>query len=246
MEFIIFNPPRYLFREFIIKRVMKNLPKGRFLEIGYGKGDLLLTLSQNGFYGDGFDFSELAFEKAKNLLDAHHCREIELLKGLPQNDSYDYILFFEVIGYFSDPTEKLKSFLKLIKKNGHIIFSFVREDAGYSPAATGNMRFFSKSEILTLLENCGYTLIDIYNYGFPIVNLLRPLHTLAHKRTKVGEGNSSETPIEETGLHPNSTLFKIAGLILNKLCLLPFFYFQILFKNSSLGNGFVVVACPKE
>jgi cyclopropane fatty-acyl-phospholipid synthase-like methyltransferase len=58
------------------------LPRGRFLEIGYGDGSMLLLLARKGFVGDGFDTSPAAQAEAEEAVVRATKGRIRLLRTL--------------------------------------------------------------------------------------------------------------------------------------------------------------------
>src|SRR5215470_7329501 len=222
--------------------MLRRLTPGRFLEIGYGEGDFLVTLAKMGFAGDGYDPSQQANLRASRKLCEAGVHTVNLLPAMPSAEQYDYIFFFEVIGYFEDPRRELAKMITLLKPGGRLLFSFVRERAGYSLDATGGMRCFVKRDIVGMVADTGLQIEKVQNYGYPFINILRPLHTLSHKLNAPASNIQKQTGTESTGIRPSGVGVRIATLALNRVTLLPFLWLQLLFAKTSLGNGFIVLA----
>ncbi len=181
--------PRYRLREAVVRRIIHGLEPAPFLEIGYGGGDLLVTLAGLGFSGMGFDPSGRAHDAAQRLLRQHRVDSIQLTDTLPGDGQFRYILFFEVIGYVHDPMTWLCELHDRLADDGLLIFSFTNERfCGDAERLSGQMRCFSRTEIGTLLNDAGYSIKLCWNYGYPLSNWLRPLlHWYYRRRAAKGQ-----------------------------------------------------------
>lgn len=240
------KPPRYLLREAVVKEILRQLKAGRFLEIGYGEGNMLVTLSNLGYWGDGYDFSDGAKERAGKLLLKKNITNVKLLDEINADMRYDYILFFEVVGYWKDPADEIARLKERLSPGGKIIFSFSNQRfEGYAEKVTGDMKCFRRDEIIRMLEHDTGLKVDImYNFGFPLVNITKPVLDLFHRwksRSKNSNENVAED-IKESGLASRFILVKFASLLLNPVTIYPFAVIQSLFRNTGLGNGYIVVA----
>ncbi len=261
------KPPRYLLREYSLTQLLRTIPVGNFLEVGFGSGQMLLTLSKMGYMGSGYDFSTKAHQEAKQLLAKCDHVNITLLSELDTEKQYDSILFFEVIGYFKDPVKELLDYKKILKSNGKVIFSFTNKNsAGFAEKATGAMNCFTREEIIKILERANFKVELIWNYGFPLSNILKPFLNFFHflrvkrsERSKSGKRSKKDIrvkthkkidhhhnvrveDVKKSGLAHNFLLIKIISFFLNPITIYPFAKIQTYFKNTDLGNGYLVVA----
>lgn len=232
--------PRYILREYAVMDLLKDRTSGEFLEIGYGAGDMLVSLSRAGLSGCGFDFSDEALGAAHRKLAANKISEIELRSEMPSDEKFRYIFFFEVIGYIADPIGFFKDIGMLLEHDGEIIFSFTnKKHHGVAEKKTGDMKCFARREIAKMLNEAGYRKVVIVNYGYPLSNVLRPLlHCYHYFKT---EGETKES-VKASGLDHDRRIFRIAALFVNEVTLYPFLKCQQLFKNSDLGTGYIVQA----
>jgi SAM-dependent methyltransferase len=232
------KPPRYLLREATVKKILKNLKPGKFLEIGYGEGNMLVTLADSGFWGDGYDFSEGARQKAEMLLRRTGITEITLLEHLNVEVRYDYIFFFEVIGYWKSPSKEISSLAKLLNPDGKLIFSFSdKRTRGYAEKLTGDMKCFTRQEILNMLEkDLGLRVDLLWNYGFPLANLLKPFLDIFHllRSHAAGANEDEEQDIKNSGLAQRYFAVKLISIVLNPVTIYPFAVVQSFFKNTNL------------
>lgn len=233
-------PPRYLLRESEILNILKHYPTGKFLEIGYGDGDLLVLLSKSGFSGLGYDLSKVSYSTTIDKLKKENITNVKLSPNLPEAESFDFIFMFEVIGYISNPAEYLSKISTLLKKDGILIFSFTNKKH-YSKAEilTGDMKCFTKNEMTKLLNEANIECDLIWNYGYPLSNIIKPLTSIYYM---FQSENSACKAIEKSGHRSINLISLLTSIILNRYTLYPFSYIQKFFRESDLGTGYIVVA----
>jgi SAM-dependent methyltransferase len=237
--------PRYRLREAVVKNIIHDLERAPFLEIGYGSGDLLVTMAGLGFPGLGFDASGRAQDAAQRLLRSHRVDSIQLTDTLPADRQFRYILFFEVIGYIHDPTAWLRDLHHRLADDGLLIFSFTNERfCGDAERLSGQMRCFSRSEIGTLLNQAGYSTKLCWNYGYPLSNWLRPLlHWYYRRRAARGPQDEDRSQaVGSSGLVAAEVGGGAIASLVGSVGILPFIWIQRLFRTSDRGTGYVVVA----
>ncbi len=237
--------PRYRLREAVIRQIIDGLERAPFLEIGYGGGDLLVTLAGLGFPGLGFDHSGRAHDAAHRLLRQHRVDSIQLTDTLPGGRQFRYILFFEVIGYVHDPMTWLRELNDRLADGGLLIFSFTNERfCGDAERLSGQMRCFSRMEIGKLLNEAGYSTKLCWNYGYPLSNWLRPLlHWYYRRRAANGrQDEDCSQAVDNSGLVAREVGGGVIASLVGSIGILPFIWIQRLFRSSDLGTGYVVVA----
>ena len=207
------------------------------------------TLAKLGYWGDGYDFSAGAREAAEELLACQAQTGVRLISRLPTTGAYDYIFFFEVIGYWQDRVAEIARLKDLLSPEGKIIFSFTKKDSGgFAEKATGNMKCFTKDEIVGMVErDLGLKTLQVCNYGFPLANALKPVLNLYYYLKHRGGGidQAIDQDVRESGLASRLFIVRLASMIINPFTISPFAVFQYLFKNSDLGTGYIVVAGKK-
>jgi len=270
------NAPRYLLRKYLLTRLLAygGYQAGSFLEIGYGEAEMLLHLAGLGFSGDGFDFSPTARRAAESLLaecPASTRQRVRLIDSLAAGSRYDYIFAFEVIGYWKEPGGELARLRGSLKQDGRLVLSFTDLAArGFAERVTGDMQCFTVEQVRRILEEGGLEPEVIWNYGFPLANLLKPVlnlyHFVRHLRNlnrnspssaaeksdreacrEVQSGApESDDCVKASGITGNLGLFRLARLFVNERTIRPFCIMQMAFKNSRLGTGYLVVARNKR
>ncbi len=249
------KPPRYLLREAIVRQLVRELRPAQVLELGYGRGDMLLTMARCGLRGVGFDPSIAARKYTQQRITEAGIQSFVLVDSYPRQKCFDAVLFFEVIGYMEDPVAWLADHRKVLKPDGRIIFSFTNDrHQGIAEKATGQMRCFNSDEMCEILFSAGYQLERMINYGYPLANLLRWVRALAY----VGK-NAATAPqcnetsdaqrqrqVQDSGFAPTRGWIRTGTVVFNSWLIGPFIWLQGLFRNTSAGTGFVVVARPLQ
>jgi SAM-dependent methyltransferase len=237
------RPPRLLLRELTVRERLKSWPKGRFLEIGYGAGYLLEALAALGYSGAGYDPSPQARAEAEALLRERGIQGVELLNALPEGEHFDFVFLMEVIGYLDDPVRELTRYRQLLAPNGKFVMSFNGKNAVYAHEVQADQKSFAPGEVREILARAGFRDPEFWNYGFPLVNVMRPALNAYHRlRTRRGAEERAETGV--TGLRHKAPLVRAVSRVLNDRTILPFAAAQRAFRNTELGNGFVVAASP--
>jgi len=113
----------YKDKNYLLEKVVDILSKekrGKVLDIGCGNGNCCLRLKNLGFEVRGLDIDEKRF-KYKDEIDFTRC---DIASGLPFPDnSFDYIIFLEVIEHLRDPYFVIKEISRILRESGSLIIS---------------------------------------------------------------------------------------------------------------------------
>jgi len=158
-----------------LKTIKKLLPKGRGIEIGVGTGRFAKPL--------GIKFG---IEPSKEMSKIAKKRGIEVVRiraeEMDFEEEFDFALIVTTICFVKDPIKTLQNTYKALKKGGFVIVAFVdlnsplgkfyeknKEKSKFYKYAT----FFTKDEILTLLEKAGFKDFECVEnlYGESLENL---------------------------------------------------------------------------
>jgi SAM-dependent methyltransferase len=235
-------PPRYLLRKFTVLELMEGRAPGRFLELGYGSGDMLATLAARGLEGVGYDVSATARDMAAKRLQRDGVRSVTLATEPPAGP-FDYVFFFEVIGYWDDPVAELRRLRDKLAPSGCMIFSFLNaRQQGAADRLTGNYRGFSCRDVLDFLDRAELETDVVWNYGYPLANLLKPALDLYHRLRARRRREDVRSAMHVSGIPEEHLVNRVAGAIFNPLVIAPFVRAQRWFRNTDLGAGYVVLA----
>ncbi len=138
------------------------------LEVGCGAGIGLGTLSRTAQQIVGGDYTASLLKIAQQTyharlplvhLDAH---------ALPfAAHRFDVVLLFEAIYYLTDALQFVREARRVLAPEGVLLIGTVnRQWDGFSPSPF-SQRYYSSSELVTLLEEAGFQNIHLYG-GFPV------------------------------------------------------------------------------
>jgi glycosyltransferase involved in cell wall biosynthesis len=228
--------------EDLVDKISKN---NYFLDIGLGGGRLCLDLAKKGFYGEGIDISEKAVEIAKNKLELEkfnnqvNVRVDDIFK-LDESKKFDLIFAFEVIEHIQDDKKAIEKINNLLNKNGYFIFSVPAHQKKWSVLDewAGHFRRYERGQFEELLNGTNIEIVNIYNYGFPLINILRfiQIKTINKKNIATSkEENSKKSGIDRSSGERFKFLF-------NDLVLLPFYLIQKNFIKKDLSPAYLIIA----
>lgn len=246
--------PSYVLRRYRVLRMLDHLPKGRLLEIGCGAGALLNDLSHMGFFVEAIETSLAALEVARYInWDNRHVIIHATIQN-HWNNSFDYILACEVLEHIEDDVEALKQWRTWLKGGGYLIVSVPSHPQRWSASDewAGHFRRYEQQNLRSVLEESGFSIIQIESYGFPLANMIAPVrsqyHTKQlkrqlsrasiHNRRVRNDRSGIERPIE-------NRLFFLQASWLGTMILKFFCALQDIFSDTNLGDGLIAL-CKKE
>jgi 2-polyprenyl-3-methyl-5-hydroxy-6-metoxy-1,4-benzoquinol methylase len=101
----------------IRKLIQKNK---KILEIGSGDGFFLEEMQKHGYNMTGIEISKQRRIKSKKITNVK-VLNIDLVENVPNIDSYDGIVLFQVLEHIRDPVNFLRNISKLLKLKGKLI-----------------------------------------------------------------------------------------------------------------------------
>ena len=152
------------FREYQISLIKKFI-KGKFLEVGAGKGGLV------PFYTKLLkDITLLEPEKKlfKTLKKKFLSKKIKIknktIKNI--NKKFDTIIYYDVLEHIRDDLNEIKNAKKKLKKNGYLIFSVPAYQAFYSSfdKSVGHYRRYNKRNFIQLAKKNNLKIEKIVYY----------------------------------------------------------------------------------
>ena len=150
------------------------------LDVGCNIGFLARILMEKKVITDGIDINNEALQKAKKYCRQVYKRDLYKNKLDIKKQTYDYIIFADVLEHLPRPDILLMDAHQYLKKNGHIIVSLpniarfeIRLNLFFGKfdytkggiISEDHLRFFTRKSTTTMLEQCGYTVEDIIPTG---------------------------------------------------------------------------------
>ncbi len=232
----------------LIERIISNLPIHSVLEIGIGLGAIGSRLAARFDYiGVEPDYQSFRVAAARlNRPDA-----IRVLHGdisaVSRDRQFDLVCAFEVLEHIRDDLAALKTWRPLIRPEGWLLISVPahRKRFGPSDARVGHYRRYDMLDLVRLLEDAGFTIVDIQSYGFPLGHFLEWIRN----RMARASGYSALPPAADVEIPSN--LIGTSGRWLQPnerlawatwLGTLPFRIFQRPFVHTNLGIGHIALA----
>ncbi|WP_271782089.1 class I SAM-dependent methyltransferase [Aquimarina algiphila] len=108
-----------------LRQIVKNEDKEtkKILEIGSGLGYLTYSLRKENYNSYGLDISQEAVDQAnQNLGEFYICKDL-FEYAETNTESFDIVIFTEVIEHVEEPISFIEAIVKLLKPNGSIILT---------------------------------------------------------------------------------------------------------------------------
>jgi len=246
--------PRYVLRRDRVLKLLRHLARGRLLEIGCGAGALLYDLSSMGFSVEAVETSPAAREIACyiNQGDPRVTIHREIQKHW--EETFDYILAFEVLEHIEDDVSALREWWNCLKFSGYMLLSVPAHPERWNATDqwAGHIRRYERAGLERILEQAGFQVIHTECYGFPLANLIEPFRALYHrrqlKRWKLFHDNEYEGSHDDRSGTERALETQLYGLQSNWFGTKTMQFFcrlQGMFSDTDWGNGFLTL-CQKK
>ena len=236
------NAPRYLLRKRLVLELVRDVDKGKVLEIGCGAGDLCATLYNLGYDVKGIDSSERAIQLCQELY-KDSCQSGSIKFACESiyevHESFDTIFMFEVLEHIEDDRAALSRVHELLRSSGRLLLSVPAHERLFGPSDVfaGHYRRYDRAKLLTLLDESRFEVQTIWSYGVPLANMTEKIRNVLHKNKPIQDKKTASAQI---GI--DRRMEAKLRLFCNDFFLYPFYWMQSLFLNSDLGTGYIVKA----
>ena len=243
--------PRYIFRkELALSLIQKYVSHpSRFLEVGCAAGDMGITLAKRGYTGLMIDYSEEAEKQAKKYLRQEGITEVRFEKQdftqIDRTEEFDLILMFEVLEHIENDLEALRQASTLLHENGLLLFSVPAKQKLWGPSdlIVGHLRRYEKSRLVTMTNEAGFEILQLFSYGFPWLNIIKYVRdSLARKAVKKGRSSDKLTDTQQSGLNPESIRAPVFERFFTRNLLWPFMKISNLFNSFDQAEGYLCMA----
>jgi len=196
------------------------------LDIGCGGGQLLGEIQEQfpGVRAAGCDLSEALIEANRQTMPdlewfAGDVQDPAVLSAI--SEPFEALIALEVTEHLDDPTAFLRNAHAAVSSTGFVLLSTQSVPVRFTERHVGHVQHFSKAQMVTLFEDCGWRPIRVWNEGFPFHNLSKWY----------------------ANLNPEKTLSQFAdqpyGFFENAVC----FALRQAYKLNSRGRGAQLYAC---
>ncbi|MAZ66595.1 MAG: hypothetical protein CMF25_05750 [Kangiellaceae bacterium] len=251
-------PPGTILQHMYLKRRLKLLKTGFFIEVGAGSGDITSILVSSGWKGVVFEMdvdSALALSRRfKKEISAGVLTILnqDFTKYIQPELKADLVLSSMVMEHFTDEEqcEFLYKSSQMLNSNG-LLLGLVPSSPkhwGIEDEIAGHYRRYSANSLSELLSNSQWELSHVTGLTYPLSNIVLPLSNYLVSRSE--SHKKSMSAIERTSLSgrrnvPLKTHFPLMfKLLLNPFTLSPFYLLQRVFKNSPFSLVIYFEACP--
>lgn len=239
------HTPMYLLRRHMVLHAVGHDASERFLEIGCGRGDLLVQLAHRGFEGVGVEISPEAFATARSAAAEfpHQLRVFDQLDAVA-GQTFDLVMAFEVLEHVPDDRATLAQWAQHVAPGGRFLLSVPAHMRKWTRADEfgGHLRRYERPQLEALFRGAGLSVDDIWTYGFPLSSVTRRARNVAYRR----RDNSARSPTERTlaSSFDSTRSFRGAALAARALDAVGRVghAVQLAFRNTELGEGFLVAA----
>ena len=161
--------------------------QGPFLDVGCGIGDVSVHLAKKGFTGTALDISEQAFEAAKKNLQSFDDVTVENASLFEMEGTFKVVLAMDVIEHIENDSDAIKKIASLLDHQGYLVLSVPTnpKEWRWDDDFYGHVRRYSKEELGEKLHACGFEIVDILDFTFPVFWLIRRMYTWIKKAPKV-------------------------------------------------------------
>jgi len=235
--------PSYLLKRKVILDALAKTHARTFLEVGCGAGDLLSSLDRRGYSGMGIDISPDAYHAA-SLLDLSRRITVSMTPLEEIHEYFDLVIASEVMEHWEDDI----AFLRLLKErlvNYGWLFLTVpahMKKWGRNDDFCGHIRRYERAELMGKLADNGFDTIEVYSYGVPLYNVMKPLYDRAINKQAHNDDPLDVKTRQSGGMWLFNDMSPLFRILFNDITLMPFYALQRLFFHSDLGNGYFISA----
>lgn len=223
----------------LLKEAVKthNIKLDYVLDVGCGVGHTIEILVKLGARGFGLDLNQNVILWLKRKMGGYNFEFINQdFINFTTSRPLSLITMLAVLEHIKDDRAFLEKAFNLLNEDGYLIMvvpahskQFCRHDRQY-----GHFRRYDKLTLTTKLQSCGFEVIEIYSYGF---QLLQSINSMFIKNNDIQDARRST--IKSSFELPNWYV-KLYPIL--KFGLYPYNLLQKPFKNTDWGNAYFVIS----
>ncbi len=193
----------YAARRALVRRIVREWPAGRAIDVGCGMGGNTAVLRELGWHAVGVEYTKTGADIAAR-------RGIPVIQGdgrhLPVADkSVDLVMSTDAWEHIDDDRAVARETARVLRPGGRVLVAVPAGMALWSghDVALGHVRRYEKEQLADLVTSAGLVIDDIWSWNV----LLRPV-VRARRRNKVAAESEMEAvhPVLNAGLRAALTV----------------------------------------
>lgn len=150
----------------LIRKLIKGLDFKTVLDVGCGEGSPLYELfsNQNDISYSGLDISEVAINFARQKNPSVRFFAIDITREF-LSERFDLIICSEVLEHIQKDREALENISKMVKQ--YLVVTTIQGTMQSYEKDIGHVRNYQKAELLTKIEQVGFRVLKVIEWGFP-------------------------------------------------------------------------------
>jgi SAM-dependent methyltransferase len=250
-------PPGTILQLMWLRRRLRTLPPGRFIEIGPGAGEVTNLLLEAAWSGTAYDLADNVVARLRyRFAPAAATGQLTVTQGdylaTKADQSADLIISCMVMEHLNDADER--RFMKLsagkLRQGGRMIGLVPASPRhwGIEDEIAGHCRRYTRTALQQLAVECDWHLIGTAGLTYPLSNVLLPLSNSLVRRNEAAK--LALPAIERTKLSgqrrvPLKTYFpSVMAPLLNNIVMMPFDLLQWLGRKSERALVLYFEAAP--
>ncbi len=238
--------PSYLVKRRVMLEYLERFSSRSFLEVGCGCGDLLQALEKRGYAGIGIDLSEEAVAYANTHLRSG--RVSARCCGPEQLDrTFDVVIASEVMEHQQDDVRFLETLKDRLAEGGLLLLTVPAHMSawGANDDFCGHVRRYERDELREKLGLAGYDNVEIYSYGVPVYNLMKPFYDRAIGK-KAPAGDVEERTAGSGAMWLMGGASYLFRLLFNDMTMYPWYLLQRRYYETDRGMGYFAAATRRR
>lgn len=242
-------PPGTLLQLMYLADRLRQLPPGRFIEIGPGSGEITQLLLDRGWQGRSYDLESRTVSKLSMRFDRqiHEQRFAAINQDFLSSDSdeierqkADLVISCMVMEHLDDSAESrfMRVASQALKPSGLMIGLVPGSPAhwGIEDDIAGHCRRYTQSSVQQLASSNRWKLMHIAGLTYPLSNMLLPVSNFLVRRSESAKlAMSALERTKESGRRNvkfKTTFPVVLAMVLNRVTMLPLHQLQKVFSRS--------------
>jgi SAM-dependent methyltransferase len=241
------HTPAYLLRRRIVLHYLARRRPERLLEVGCGRGELLVHLASRGWEGIGLEIAGEAAATARVRL-AEMGKRFQVLESPSDiHETFPLVLALEVLEHVEDERARLAEWREWLMPGGLLLITVPAHMRYWTDADEfgGHLRRYERDELRQLLTDSGFVIETFWSFGFPLTAVTVPLRRLLYRRRlQLVDPLSREDRVLRSSfdsIRPSRS--PVAPMAVEFLSIL-FHWLQLGFLRTDLGASYLV-ACRR-